>query len=220
MLACWTTNVELGVVDRVLNSQRMEQAQAKAAQLQQEREQMKAHDASTHAAAASTQRESNGVSLSLPQHVATHCWLMLAPSEAGPKVQGAPRGTASGTSSSLQERLSKETSKHGTKTLLVPPGAAKPPPNLKLYSSILSKPLTSPEMIGKSTVVAFSRNSIYRLSSEENVQMAIAACHPDNKSLLCNRQHMAMVKESLNESYCNIGGSADSFVLAGEHLTE
>jgi hypothetical protein len=46
--------------------------------------------------------------------------------------------------------------------------------------------------------------------------MAIAACKPESQSLLRNRQQMNMVKESLDEGYCDISGSTDDFALAGE----
>lgn len=50
--------------------------------------------------------------------------------------------------------------------------------------------------------------------------MAIAACKPESQSLLRNRQQMAMVKESLNEGYCDISGSTDDFVLAGKFIAQ
>jgi hypothetical protein len=46
--------------------------------------------------------------------------------------------------------------------------------------------------------------------------MAVAACRPESQSLLRNRQQMTMVKESLDEGYCDISGSADDFALAGK----
>jgi hypothetical protein len=39
-----------------------------------------------------------------------------------------------------------------------------------------------------------------------NIDMAIKACRQEKGHLIRNRQHMQMVKESLNEGYCDISG--------------
>jgi len=47
------------------------------------------------------------------------------------------------------------------------------------------------------------------------VEQAINACKPEARSLLQNRQHMEMVKEALNEGYCDISGAAVDLALIG-----
>ena len=53
---------------------------------------------------------------------------------------------------------------------------------------------------------------------ENNVRMAIAACRPESQALLQNRQQMNVVKESLDEGYCDISGSTDDFTLTGRFI--
>ena len=45
--------------------------------------------------------------------------------------------------------------------------------------------------------------------------MAIRACREERGSLLQSKREMKIVKESLNDSYCDITGSAVDMVLAG-----
>lgn len=39
-----------------------------------------------------------------------------------------------------------------------------------------------------------------------NIDMAIKACAPERSNLLRNREEMQMVKESLDEGYCDVTG--------------
>ncbi|KAG8813685.1 hypothetical protein FRC17_001463 [Serendipita sp. 399] len=47
----------------------------------------------------------------------------------------------------------------------------------------------------------------------KNVQQAINACRPEARSLLQNRQHMEIIKEALNEGYCDVSGMEGDLVL-------
>ena len=46
--------------------------------------------------------------------------------------------------------------------------------------------------------------------------MAIKACTQEQGHLLRNRDHMQMVKESLDEGYCDISGRVGDLDLVGE----
>ncbi|KAI0747853.1 hypothetical protein C8Q80DRAFT_1168786 [Daedaleopsis nitida] len=58
---------------------------------------------------------------------------------------------------------------------------------------------------------ATPRNSI-----ASNIDLAVRACKEERGDLLKNRQHMQMVKESLNEGYCDISGHPTDMTLVGE----
>ena len=45
--------------------------------------------------------------------------------------------------------------------------------------------------------------------------MAIKACTPEKSSLLKNREEMRMVKESLDEGYCDVTGRTGDLDLMG-----
>jgi len=45
--------------------------------------------------------------------------------------------------------------------------------------------------------------------------MAIKACAPERSNLLRNREEMQMVKESLDEGYCDVSGRAGDLDLVG-----
>ncbi|KAI9511382.1 hypothetical protein F5148DRAFT_1172037 [Russula earlei] len=48
-----------------------------------------------------------------------------------------------------------------------------------------------------------------------NIDMAIRACAPERSHLLRNRKEMHMVKESLNDGYCDVSGRSDDLDLVG-----
>ena len=48
-----------------------------------------------------------------------------------------------------------------------------------------------------------------------NVDMAIKACKPEEGTLLHNRKRMEIVKESLNEGYCDTSGQVGNLELLG-----
>jgi hypothetical protein len=52
--------------------------------------------------------------------------------------------------------------------------------------------------------------------TETNINMAIRACKEERSELLKTRNQMQMIKESLNDSYCDVSGQKD-LVLAGEY---
>ncbi len=45
--------------------------------------------------------------------------------------------------------------------------------------------------------------------------MAIRACAPERGSLLKNREEMQVVRESLDEGYCDVSGRAGELNLVG-----
>ncbi len=48
-----------------------------------------------------------------------------------------------------------------------------------------------------------------------NINMAIGACAPERSNLLRNREEMQMVRESLDEGYCDVSGRAGELNLVG-----
>ncbi|KAK0455114.1 hypothetical protein EV421DRAFT_1887456 [Armillaria borealis] len=48
-----------------------------------------------------------------------------------------------------------------------------------------------------------------------NIDMAINACRPEKNHLLQNREQMRIVKESLNEGYCDLSGHSGTLKLVG-----
>ena len=53
-------------------------------------------------------------------------------------------------------------------------------------------------------------------ATESNIDLAIHACKGERSETLQNRQHMQMVKESLNEGYCDVSGHPTDMALVGE----
>ncbi|CAG7850452.1 SubName: Full=Uncharacterized protein {ECO:0000313/EMBL:CCA72144.1} [Serendipita indica DSM 11827] len=49
----------------------------------------------------------------------------------------------------------------------------------------------------------------------KNVEQAINACRPEARNLLQNRQRMEMIKEALDEGYCDVSGMAGDLVAVG-----
>ncbi|OBZ66504.1 hypothetical protein A0H81_13686 [Grifola frondosa] len=49
-----------------------------------------------------------------------------------------------------------------------------------------------------------------------NIDLAIKACREEKGQLLRNREHMEVVKESLNEGYCDISGQPTDMTLVGK----
>ena len=52
--------------------------------------------------------------------------------------------------------------------------------------------------------------------TDNNIDLAIRACKEERGETLRNRQHMQMVKESLNEGYCDVSGHPTDMALVGE----
>ena len=52
-------------------------------------------------------------------------------------------------------------------------------------------------------------------SIANNIDMAIKACTPEKSNLLKNREEMQMVKESLDEGYCDVTGRTGDLDLIG-----
>ncbi|CAE6464621.1 unnamed protein product [Rhizoctonia solani] len=192
-------------VDRILNQQKVERARAEAARLQLERERKEAREAEAHAAKAAATGVTNpsGAPSTSEKGALVHQPTPV-PIAAGLPPKGNQRQSIMGTFNNFRNKITggagagDRSSMHETKSLLGPPEGSGP-------SSTLVPRAPSPS--GQVT----SQDSI-----ENNVRMAVAACRPESQSLLRNRQQMTMVKESLDEGYCDISGSADDFALAGE----
>ncbi|KAF8688692.1 hypothetical protein RHS03_09437, partial [Rhizoctonia solani] len=192
-------------VDRILNQQKVERARAEAARLQLERERKEAMEAEVRAASVAAAGAANPTSPpSIPEKGSLVHQPSPVPIAAGLPPKGNQRQSIMGTFNNFRNKITggagggDRNSMHETKSLLGPPEGSGP-------SSALTPRAPSPS--GQVT----SQDSI-----ENNVRMAIAACRPESQSLLRNRQQMTMVKESLDEGYCDISGSADDFALAGE----
>lgn len=54
------------------------------------------------------------------------------------------------------------------------------------------------------------------VSSASNIDTAIRACKEERSDLIQNREQIQMVKESLNDSYCDISGNVGDLSLLGE----
>jgi len=50
---------------------------------------------------------------------------------------------------------------------------------------------------------------------ESNIKQAIAACREERQNLLHNREEMQVVKESLEEGYCDVAGRVGDLVFIG-----
>ncbi|CAE6384073.1 unnamed protein product [Rhizoctonia solani] len=204
-------------IDRILNQQKVERARAEAARVQQERErkearEAEAREAEARAAVAVAKAEAKAETEAAPKPIDAsptsekpfvHQPTPL-PVATAPALKGNQRQSIMGTWNNFRHKMAGGTSAgdrnstHETKSLLAPPQGSGP------SSALVPR---SPSPSGQVT----SQGTI-----ENNVRMAIAACRPESQALLRNRQQMNVVKESLNEGYCDISGSTDDFSLTGE----
>ncbi|CAE6531048.1 unnamed protein product [Rhizoctonia solani] len=194
-------------VDRILNQQKVERARAEAARLQQERERKEAREAEARAAVAAAKAATAPKPIdppSVPEKGPMIHQPTPVPVATGLPPKGNQRQSIMGTLNNFRHRLGggngagDRNSMHETKSLLGPPDGSG-------SSSALVPRVPSPS--GQVT----SQDTI-----ENNVRMAIAACRPESQALLRNRQQMNVVKESLDEGYCDISGSTDDFTFTGE----
>ena len=189
-------------VDRILNQQKAERVRAEAARVQQERERKEAQDAEVRAAATAAKQKEAEPPTPITEKGAMVHQPTPASSIVDPQPGGNPRNSVFGTFNNFRQKLTRGVGINDrgseTKSLLGLPGES------SSSSALTPRP---PTPSGQVT----SQNEI-----EDNVRMAIAACRSESQSLLRNRQEMTMVKESLDEGYCDVSGSADDFVLAGE----
>src|ERR1700730_4375860 len=56
---------------------------------------------------------------------------------------------------------------------------------------------------------------MYHLHPANNIDMAIRACAPERNNLLRNREAMQMVRESLDEGYCDVSGRTGDLDFVG-----
>ncbi|CAE7228758.1 unnamed protein product [Rhizoctonia solani] len=194
-------------VDRILNQQKVERARAEAARVQQERERKEAREAEARAVAAAAKDANTPKPIdppSIPEKGPLVHQPTPVPVATGQIPKGNQRQSIMGTFNNFRHKLvggngaGDRNSTHETKSLLGPPGGS--------GSSSANVP-RAPTPSGQVT----SQDSI-----ENNVRMAIAACRPESQALLRNRQQMNVVKESLDEGYCDISGSADDYTFTGE----
>ena len=54
--------------------------------------------------------------------------------------------------------------------------------------------------------------------TDANIDMAIRACREEKQDLVRNKAQMQMVKESLNDGYCDVSGQGGDMSLAGTSL--
>ncbi|KAG8709370.1 hypothetical protein FRC08_018378 [Ceratobasidium sp. 394] len=129
---------------------------------------------------------------------------ILAPPVVNPQPEGNSRQSVLGTFNNFRQKIGMATGDKGNepeKKALLNPSESGTRPSSSVHTPRAPSPssqITSQDHI------------------ENSVRMAIAVCRPERKSLLHNRQQMHMVKESLNEGYCDISGATDDFVLTEE----
>ncbi|KAG9078227.1 hypothetical protein FS749_009799, partial [Ceratobasidium sp. UAMH 11750] len=191
-------------VDRILNQQKVERKRAEAARAQLERERKEAQEAESRSLVAAAGQKVVQSPPPLPEKRTSLDRPILAPPVVNPQPKGNSRQSVLGTFNNFRQKIGMATGDKGNepekKALLSPSENATRP------SSSVHTP-RAPSPSGQIT----SQDHI-----ENNVRMAIAACRPESQSLLHNRQQMHMVKESLNEGYCDISGTTDDFVFTGE----
>jgi len=73
--------------------------------------------------------------------------------------------------------------------------------------------------IGESLVQLMELTSRQNFSSASNIDTAIRACKEERSDLIQSRKQMQMVKETLNDGYCDISGSLGDLSLLGESGT-
>ena len=54
--------------------------------------------------------------------------------------------------------------------------------------------------------------------TDANIDMAIRACREERSSLVKNKERMQVIKESLNDGYCDVSGQGGDMTLAGEYF--
>lgn len=95
------------------------------------------------------------------------------------------------------------------------------PPNPKGVSQPPSKGSGGPNITPLRNICMFcesdaqKRHLILHFCPANNIDMAISACAPERSNLLRNREEMQMVKESLDEGYCDVSGRAGELNLIG-----
>ncbi|KAG8744390.1 hypothetical protein FRC12_014812 [Ceratobasidium sp. 428] len=191
-------------VDRILNQQKAERMRAEAACTQLERERKEAQEAESRSTVAATGQKAIQPPPSISEKDLSVYNPTPAPATVNPHPKGNSRQSVLGTFNNFRQKIGMPVGDRGsgleTKALLGAPGNSTQP-------STSTPTPRAPSPSGQVT----SQDNI-----ENNVRMAIAACRPESQSLLHNRQQMNMVKESLDEGYCDISGSTDDFTLAGE----
>jgi hypothetical protein len=116
-----------------------------------------------------------------------------------------------------------------TQSSILDAGGVSPPPNLKGASlqpsngqGLMRSPNTGgPNVTPLSNICTFrepdapKRYLIFHSHLANNIDMAIKACAPERSNLLRNREEMQMVRETLDEGYCDVSGRAGELNLVG-----
>jgi hypothetical protein len=99
----------------------------------------------------------------------------------------------------------------------MPGGVSQPGPSMRLVRSPLPgstvTPLSNIGTLYKSDTIKF--HLMLRPQLANNIDMAIRACTPERNNLLRNREEMQIVKESLDEGYCDVSGRAGDLDCVG-----
>ncbi|KAI0646791.1 hypothetical protein C8Q79DRAFT_956470 [Trametes meyenii] len=106
----------------------------------------------------------------------------------------------------MKRKLQKDNTGHagGSADPSLPPPQEGSEAELPLLPPRPNRPLTpQPHVTPRSSIAA-------------NIDMAIKACKEERGGVLRNRQQMQMVKESLNEGYCDISGHPTDMALVGD----
>ncbi|TFK25484.1 hypothetical protein FA15DRAFT_703591 [Coprinopsis marcescibilis] len=91
-----------------------------------------------------------------------------------------------------------------------------PRPNSTAGSSQALTPSLPPQPTAPKPSSTTSQGTTPQNVINSNIDMAIRACKPESHNLLRNREHMEQIKESLNESYCDVSGHNQHLVFLGQ----
>jgi hypothetical protein len=103
----------------------------------------------------------------------------------------------------------------------MPGGVSLPGPSRQLARSSQPSLPSSPIVTPLSNIGTFCKydtlvnHLILPPQLANNIDMAIRACAPERNNLLRNREEMQMVKESLDEGYCDVSGRTGDLDFVG-----
>ncbi|KAG8964407.1 hypothetical protein FRC03_001808 [Tulasnella sp. 419] len=209
-------------VDRILHQQRLEKELREAKRAEEENRQRQEHlEQQRQYEQQQQQKMPPGADPFQPKPPVVQAAMQSEPSK--PEV---PRPSSSSTNATLVD--------HNTAPSPAPQRPSSPPlaptpldPGSRPRSGVLNSirnqiQKNSPRLIGRSPtpkIHSSPRNPDAAVTPssniEHNIQMAINACRPESGSVLENRQRMTMVKESLEDGYCDVSGSDKDFDAMG-----
>lgn len=65
--------------------------------------------------------------------------------------------------------------------------------------------------------IAIQSSGVLKIELAANIDMAVRACREERGELLKNQQQMRIVKESLNDGYCDISGHSSDLICVGAY---